>query len=147
MPTAVVTGGAGFLGSHLCDKLLAHDYRVICLDNLETGSLENIAHIGRRAGFEFRYHDVVEYIHPTVFEEYRVRAVKDRVSTTGTVWLGLTLGCAECHTHKFDPVSHEDYYRLYAVFNNASEADPWDAATGQLTTFRADRRASATDPT
>jgi dTDP-glucose 4,6-dehydratase len=62
MPTAVVTGGAGFLGSHLCDKLLAHDYRVICLDNLETGSLENIAHIGRRAEFEFRYHDVVEYI-------------------------------------------------------------------------------------
>ena len=40
MPTAVVTGGAGFLGSHLCDKLLARDYRVICLDNLETGSLD-----------------------------------------------------------------------------------------------------------
>src|SRR5215468_352115 len=62
MPTAVVTGGAGFLGSHLCDKLLARDYRVICLDNLETGSLENIAHIGRGPEFEFRYQDVVEYI-------------------------------------------------------------------------------------
>jgi dTDP-glucose 4,6-dehydratase len=62
MPTAVVTGGAGFLGSHLCDKLLARDYRVICLDNLETGSLENIAHIGRGSEFEFRYHDVVEYV-------------------------------------------------------------------------------------
>src|SRR5438105_4830806 len=62
MPTAVVTGGAGFLGSHLCDKLLARDYRVICLDNLETGSLENIAHIGRGPEFEFRYHDVVEHI-------------------------------------------------------------------------------------
>jgi dTDP-glucose 4,6-dehydratase len=62
MPTAVVTGGAGFLGSHLCDRLLARDYRVICLDNLETGSLENIAHIGRGPEFEFRYHDVVEHI-------------------------------------------------------------------------------------
>src|SRR5213082_1394767 len=62
MPTAVVTGGAGFLGSHLCDKLLARDYRVICLDNLETGSLENIAHIGRGPEFEFRYHDVVYHL-------------------------------------------------------------------------------------
>ena len=62
MPTAVVTGGAGFLGSHLCDYLLARDYRVICLDNLETGSLENIAHIGRGPEFEFRYHDVVDHI-------------------------------------------------------------------------------------
>src|SRR5437867_4915773 len=62
MPTAVVTGGAGFLGSHLCDHLLARDYRVLCLDNLETGSLENIAHIGRGPEFEFRYHDVIEHI-------------------------------------------------------------------------------------
>ena len=45
MPTSVVTGGAGFLGSHLCDFLLAHRHRVICVDNLETGSLENIEHI------------------------------------------------------------------------------------------------------
>jgi dTDP-glucose 4,6-dehydratase len=62
MRTAVVTGGAGFLGSHLCDYLLERDYRVICIDNLETGSLENIAHIGRGPEFEFRYHDVVEPI-------------------------------------------------------------------------------------
>ena len=45
MKTCVVTGGAGFLGSHLCENLLAAGHRVICLDNLETGSLENIAHI------------------------------------------------------------------------------------------------------
>ncbi len=61
MPTAVVTCGAGFLGSHLCDYLLARDYRVICIDNLETSTLRNLAHI-RDADFEFRNHDVVNHL-------------------------------------------------------------------------------------
>ncbi len=51
-------------------------------------------------------------------EEYRLKGVVDRVNTTGTVWLGLTVGCAECHDHKFDPLSQSDYYRLFALFNN-----------------------------
>jgi dTDP-glucose 4,6-dehydratase len=61
MPTAVVTGGAGFLGSHLCEYLLAHGYRVLCLDNLETSTLTNIEHI-RDENFVFLYRDVVEQI-------------------------------------------------------------------------------------
>jgi dTDP-glucose 4,6-dehydratase len=61
MTTSVVTGGAGFLGSHLCAYLLAKDHRVICVDNLETGSLENIEHL-RDASFSFVYQDVVDGI-------------------------------------------------------------------------------------
>ncbi len=55
--------------------------------------------------------------------EYRFYAVVDRVATTGTVWLGLTTGCAQCHTHKYDPITHTDYYRLFALLNNADEPD------------------------
>ncbi len=61
MTTSVVTGGAGFLGSHLCEYLLAKGHRVICLDNLDTGTLENIEHL-RDGGFELRAVDVSERI-------------------------------------------------------------------------------------
>jgi len=54
-------------------------------------------------------------------EETRVENVMDRLETTGTVWLGLTIGCARCHDHKFDPISQREYYQLYAYFNNTSE--------------------------
>ena len=60
--TAVVTGGAGFLGSHLCDTLVAKGHRVICVDNLDTGSLQNIEHIGESDQFAFLNHDMVEHI-------------------------------------------------------------------------------------
>jgi dTDP-glucose 4,6-dehydratase len=61
MPTAVVTGGAGFLGSHLCDFLVADGYRVICVDNLETGSLQNVEHL-RGEEFAFLNHDVTGHL-------------------------------------------------------------------------------------
>jgi dTDP-glucose 4,6-dehydratase len=66
MPTAVVSGGAGFLGSHLCDYLLAQDHRVICIDNLDTGSLQNVEHLRNADDFLFVSHDVTE---PLFLEE------------------------------------------------------------------------------
>ena len=54
-------------------------------------------------------------------EQFRIEAVMDRVNTTGAVFLGLTVGCAQCHHHKFDPISQRDYYNLFAIFNNCDE--------------------------
>ena len=59
-------------------------------------------------------------------EEFRVAAVKDRVATTFSVWNGLTIGCAECHTHKYDPITQTEYYRVYAFFNQTADADRMD---------------------
>src|SRR5438067_616865 len=61
MPTAVVTGGAGFLGSHLADALIGRGFRVICIDNLDTGSLQNVEHL-RGDEFLFINHDLTEHI-------------------------------------------------------------------------------------
>jgi hypothetical protein len=54
-------------------------------------------------------------------EEFRIASTFDRTDTVGSVWLGLTVGCAKCHTHKYDPIPHTDYYRLFAFFNEAEE--------------------------
>ncbi|MBC8244368.1 MAG: PSD1 domain-containing protein [Verrucomicrobia bacterium] len=56
-------------------------------------------------------------------EQWRVAAVMDRTETLGSVWLGLTVGCARCHNHKYDQLSQEEYYKLYAYFNNADETN------------------------
>jgi cytochrome c553 len=56
-------------------------------------------------------------------EEFRFESIVDRVNTTGTTWMGLAMGCAQCHGHKFDPVSHTEYWQLFAIFNNADEPE------------------------
>ncbi len=54
-------------------------------------------------------------------EQFRIDSVFDRVATTGTVWLGLTIGCCQCHDHKFDPIKHDEYYQFFAFFNQQDE--------------------------
>jgi mono/diheme cytochrome c family protein len=54
-------------------------------------------------------------------EQFRVEAIVDRVNTTGQVWLGITIGCCQCHDHKYDPFSQREYYQLFAFLNNADE--------------------------
>ena len=54
-------------------------------------------------------------------EEFRIKAVVDRLSTAGSIWLGLTIGCAECHTHKYDPITQREFYEMMAFFNTSND--------------------------
>lgn len=70
-------------------------------------------------------------------EEFRVIAVKDRATTSIQVWMGLTLGCAQCHNHKYDPLSQKDFYRVYAFFNQSADTDkPDDQPTREIPTHQ-----------
>ncbi|MBI1347562.1 DUF1553 domain-containing protein [bacterium] len=68
--------------------------------------------------------------------EFRFHAMTDRIATTGAVWLGMTVGCAQCHTHKYDPILQTDYYRMMAFLNNADELD-YEVASPAITARRA----------
>jgi len=68
-------------------------------------------------------------------EQFRVEAVVDRVATTGQVWLGLTLGCARCHEHKYDPISQQEFYQLFAFFNSDQEVDIPAPLPGEVPEF------------
>ncbi len=74
-------------------------------------------------------------------EEYRNVAVVDRVNTTMAVWMGTTIACAQCHNHKYDPLSQEEYFRLFAILNNSADADREDESP--LLEVYSDRAAAA----
>lgn len=63
MKSILIAGGAGFLGSHLCDRFMKEGFRVLCMDNLITGSLKNIEHLFEKENFEFYHHDVTKFVH------------------------------------------------------------------------------------
>jgi hypothetical protein len=77
-------------------------------------------------------------------EQFRVESVVDRVNTTGSVFLGLTVGCAQCHDHKFDPISQREYYQLFAFFNGADEPT-LELPTPEQTKKRAEVQAKIAD--
>ena len=132
--TALVTGGAGFLGSHLCDSLLARDYSVICMDNLITGIVANIEHLAGNENFRFIKQDVTEYIYlpgpldlvfhfaspasPVDYIKYPIQTLK-----VGSLGTHKTLGLAKAKGARYllastsevygDPLVHpqpEDYW-------------------------------------
>ena len=118
---AVVTGGAGFLGSHLCERLLQEGHDVICLDNLITGDLENIAHLFGRDGFRFIKQDVTEYVYidgridfilhfaspasPVDYLEYPIQTLK-----VGALGTHKTLGLARAKGARFLLASTSEVY-------------------------------------
>ena len=79
-------------------------------------------------------------------EQFRIEAVLDRVNTFGTAFLGLTLGCAQCHDHKFDPLTQKDYYSLYAFFNNTVEDGHGKSVPGGTLSFPGEKDGTANLP-
>ncbi len=74
-------------------------------------------------------------------EQFRVEAIFDRVATTGSVWLGLTVGCAQCHSHKYDPITQPEFYALFAFFNNGDEVETEVPLSGEpLAQWQKERR-------
>jgi hypothetical protein len=85
------------------------------------GDLLPQATLDQKIATAFNRHHTVTNETGIIDEEYRVSYVADRVETTAATWLGLTMGCAKCHDHKFDPLTMRDYYALFAAFNNLDE--------------------------
>jgi hypothetical protein len=85
------------------------------------GDLLPNATVGQRLASGFNRNHMINYEGGAIPEEYQAEYVADRVDTTANVFMGLTLGCARCHDHKFDPISQKDYYRFFAFFNTVAE--------------------------
>jgi hypothetical protein len=85
------------------------------------GDLLPGATVAQRIATGFNRNHMVTNESGAIDEEYRVEYVADRLETTGAVWLGLTVGCARCHDHKYDPLSQREYFQLFAYFNQAVE--------------------------
>ncbi|MCK6501325.1 MAG: DUF1549 and DUF1553 domain-containing protein, partial [Nitrospira sp.] len=85
------------------------------------GDLLPNATLSQRIASGFNRNHMINYEGGAIAEEYHYAYLVDRVNTTATVWLGLTMACAQCHDHKYDPLSKADYYRFLAFFNNVPE--------------------------
>jgi dTDP-glucose 4,6-dehydratase len=123
-PVSVITGGAGFLGSHLCDRLLAEGHRIVCIDNLITGDTENISHLFGNERFQFVKHDVTNYI----FIEGPVRNVLHFASPASPIdYLKLpiqTLKVGSLGTHKALGLAKEKKARFLLASTSEVYGDP-----------------------
>jgi hypothetical protein len=97
------------------------------------GDLRSGASFAQRIATGFHRNTPINQEGGIDLEQFRVESIVDRVNTTGTVFLGLTIGCAQCHDHKYDPISQREYYQLFAFFNNMDEPDLEIAAPAELT--------------
>lgn len=124
MKTAVVTGGAGFLGSHLCDKLLENNIKVICIDNLLTGNIENIEHLFKNEYFEFIKHDVTNFIHVPGNVDY-VLHFASPASPIDYLKLPIqTLKVGSLGTHKALGLAKEKNARFLLASTSETYGDP-----------------------
>ncbi|MEO2092515.1 MAG: NAD-dependent epimerase/dehydratase family protein, partial [bacterium] len=120
----LITGGAGFLGSHLCERFLAEGYEVICMDNLITGDLANVEHLFRNRDFHFEERDVTEYIHVTG----QLDAVLHFASPASPIdYLELpiqTLKVGSLGTHKALGLAHAKGARFLLASTSECYGDP-----------------------
>ena len=148
-PRALVTGGAGFLGSHLCERLLSEGYRVVCMDNLRTGSLENVAHLKDESHFEYTDHDVTTHINvpgeldeiyhfaspasPTDFERIPIPILKvGALGTYNSLGLALAKGArfmlASSSEVYGDPLVHPQHEEYWGNVNPTGIRGVYDEA-------------------
>ncbi len=99
------------------------------------GDLLPDATLEQRIASGFNRNHMVNFEGGAIPEEYQVEYVIDRVETTATTWLGTTLGCARCHTHKYDPISQREFYQFFAFFNNVPE-EGLDGRVGNARPFQ-----------
>ncbi|HSR12096.1 MAG TPA: NAD-dependent epimerase/dehydratase family protein, partial [Thermodesulfobacteriota bacterium] len=120
----LITGGAGFIGSHLCERLLAQGHEVVCLDNLLTGSTDNISHLAGKPGFLFIKHDVTNYI----FAEGEVNAILHFASPASPAdYLNFpiqTLKVGSLGTHKALGLAKEKGARFLLASTSEVYGDP-----------------------
>lgn len=86
------------------------------------GDMEPNATLPQKIASGFNRNHMINFEGGAIPQEYLTAYIVDRVNTTSTVWLGLTIGCAQCHDHKFDPITQKEYYQLFAFFNNVPES-------------------------
>jgi len=98
------------------------------------GDLLPNATLDQKIASGFNRNHMINFEGGAIPEEYLVEYVVDRVETTSTVWLGLTMGCARCHNHKYDPISQKEFYQFFAFFNNVPE-EGLDGRTGNAKPF------------